>query len=80
MIRGPLEHQRQGSARERTADHAEVVRVDQRLVFGVERVEMGWAVVVRVHADDDTVKDAQRRQGSPVQTVLKLVMPLVLKS
>ena len=56
MQRGPLDYEAQSAWRKTPVENGQRMNADLRLLIAVDRVEMGWVVIVVVHAYDDTVK------------------------
>jgi len=70
MICGPLEHQDHRSAWQRSAHHAEIAHINQRLVLAIQGVEVRRRVFVPKHLDQDAIKGADcRHRAAPVALV-----------
>ena len=61
MLVSPFQHQRESSPRQAALDYVERADVDQRLMFGVERVEMRRRVVAPEDLDQNSIEGANRR-------------------
>jgi hypothetical protein len=60
VLGSPFQHQRERSPRQAALDHVERANVDQRLMLGVERMEMRRPVVAPEDLDQDAVEGADR--------------------
>jgi hypothetical protein len=58
----PLYDEGLRAARQLPLQYLQRSDIDERFVFRVESVKMGWRVIVPEHLDQNTIKDAQRWQ------------------
>ena len=59
MNLGPIEHEPRSPARKLPLDYFQRFNPDFRFLFPVYRVKVGRWVIVEVHSDHDSKKDAQ---------------------
>ncbi len=60
---GPVENQRQGSARKLSLDKLQCFYPDLRLTIAVYSVEVRRRMIVIIHSDHDPKEDAERWHG-----------------
>ncbi len=65
MERSPLDYEAKRPRRKAPSKHGEVLDTDNGLRAAVLGVEMGWAMLPEVHANDDAVEPADFRHAKP---------------